>query len=121
MKEEEAIRKRCGAANPFRTPEGYFEQFTSNLMNQLPERTTITKTVGHKRLLQRVISYAAAAVICGAMILGSYRISISQHQEKEVAHSEVPSSYSEEIYMENMLDYAMVSNHEIAQYLTDVY
>ena len=28
---------------------------------------------------------------------------------------------TEDIYMDDVLDYAMVSNHEIALYLTDVY
>ena len=38
MKEEDDIFKKCGKGNPFTVPEGYFEQFASNLMNRLPEK-----------------------------------------------------------------------------------
>ena len=31
MKEEDFIRKKCGGGNPFKTPEGYFEQFLLSL------------------------------------------------------------------------------------------
>ena len=38
MKEEDFIRKKYGSGNPFKVPEGYFEQFTSELMSKLPEK-----------------------------------------------------------------------------------
>ena len=34
MKEEDFIRKKYGSGNPFKVPEGYFEQFTSELMSK---------------------------------------------------------------------------------------
>lgn len=38
MKEEDFIRKKYGSGNPFKVPEEYFEQFTSELMSKLPEK-----------------------------------------------------------------------------------
>lgn len=38
MKEEDNILKKVGTENAFRVPEGYFENFTSELMNRLPEK-----------------------------------------------------------------------------------
>ena len=37
-KEETDLLKRCGTENPFTVPEGYFERFTEQLMEKLPER-----------------------------------------------------------------------------------
>ena len=37
MKEEQELITRCGKENPFRTPQGYFEQFHKQLMENLPE------------------------------------------------------------------------------------
>lgn len=37
MKEDKELMARCGKENPFRTPEGYFEQFHEQLMTSLPE------------------------------------------------------------------------------------
>lgn len=41
MKEEDNILKKVGTENAFRVPEGYFENFTSELMNRLPERRNL--------------------------------------------------------------------------------
>ena len=38
MKEEKYLIEKCGKENPFKTPEGYFENFTRNIMEQLPEK-----------------------------------------------------------------------------------
>ena len=38
MKEEDKIQKKIGTENPFRVPEGYFENLTSEVMNRLPEK-----------------------------------------------------------------------------------
>ena len=38
MKEEQEIIKKCGKGNPFKVPEGYFEDFTRNMMAQLPAK-----------------------------------------------------------------------------------
>ena len=39
--EEKYLKERVGQENPFRTPEGYFDQFTANIMAQLPDRQPV--------------------------------------------------------------------------------
>ena len=38
MKEEDNILKKVGTENAFRVPEGYFENFNSELMNRLTRK-----------------------------------------------------------------------------------
>ena len=38
MSDEEKIRSKIGTENPFKVPEGYFEDFQQRLMSSLPER-----------------------------------------------------------------------------------
>lgn len=38
MKEENELRKKYGAPNPFTVPEGYFENLAGKVMEQLPEK-----------------------------------------------------------------------------------
>ena len=39
MKEEDILRKKLSTKeNPFKVPENYFENFTSQMMDQLPEK-----------------------------------------------------------------------------------
>lgn len=124
MKEEDFIRKKYGSGNPFKVPDGYFEQFTSELMSKLPEKEMkpVLSMPFCRRTRIRTLWYAVAAVLCGAMFLGTYylRSVIHPHSESPVAQYG-ETTETEDIYMDDVLDYAMVSNHEIALYLTDVY
>lgn len=39
MAKEDYLLNKCGKDNPFKVPEGYFDQFANQLMTELPERT----------------------------------------------------------------------------------
>ena len=66
---EEQLKKRIGTENPFRVPEGYFEGFTSGLMEHLPEKEQVavnrTPTMWEKI---RPLVYMAAMFV-GAMLI----------------------------------------------------
>lgn len=38
MKEDKDLLKKYGKKNPFTVPEGYFQDFSEKLMEQLPEK-----------------------------------------------------------------------------------
>ena len=38
MKEEDELLKKCGTKNPFMVPEGYFDNVSKELMNNLQEK-----------------------------------------------------------------------------------
>lgn len=109
-KEEQRIDELGGRNNPFRVPEGYFEQFDARLMARLPRTEKKAKEV---RLMPRLWRYAAAVLI----IVGVGSAIIWNRQ------SSAPIAYNEEVEMEEYyneaLDYAMVDNMEIAAYLTE--
>lgn len=123
MKEEDIIRKKCGAGNPFRVPEGYFEHFTSDLMARLPEKAEGPASATPLRRPRRTLAawYAAAAVLCGAMFLGGYHLRHNRAPQAAPMAQTLSATEAEDTYMDDVLDYAMVSNHEIALYLTDAY
>ena len=39
--EEKIIAEKLGKENPFRVPEGYFDHFAEQFMNELPERQVV--------------------------------------------------------------------------------
>lgn len=125
MKQEDLIRKKYGSENPFKVPEGYFEQFTANLMNALPEKQTEHVLIPQnrpRRMQTRIIRYMAAASVCGIMLAGTFYLKSAQQQSQHaVAVSEQTANdvELEDIYIEDILDYAMVSNQDIALYLTE--
>lgn len=128
-RKEEYIRGKCGSRTPFRVPEGYFEHFTRQLMEKLPEQTPLTADVpqpviGRKRYAWRY----AAAIVCGmALLSGSLYLTIGSPQQptataplsQSVAESNGKEMTDDAFY--EALDYAMVDNQEIAMYLTEAY
>lgn len=121
MKEEDFIRKKCGSKDPFRVPEGYFEHFTADLMGKLPEKEN-RRTASRLFRLTRVAEYAAAAVVCGLIFTGAWHFAHHARQEEaSVCHTATGSPHEEGTDIEDYLDYAMISNQEIAQYLTEAY
>ena len=118
-KEELYLKERVGQKNPFRTPEGYFDQFTTNIMNQLPDsaphvelHTTDGQPVAKKvKMPLRHWFYVAACV--AALVVTAF--SFHFH---EVANSQQPVAVSES-YIDEAADYAMLDNMDIYQLLAE--
>ena len=130
------LKKTVGNRNPFRVPEGYFEQFTEQLMQQLPEREqTVAKHVDmaqqqsdsqlHARKVHmRPWLYAAACTALALMLGVSYYFMQSPATSSEsapvavVAPATTTPDYS---YIDEVADYAMLDNAEIYACLSENY
>ena len=108
-KEEIRIQELEGKSNPFLLPEGYFENFNERLLARLPE-TQKGKTV---RLMPRLLRYAAAIVV----VLGVGSALYWNHNQSALLSSN--AEVTQEEYYNEALDYIMVDNMEIAEYLTE--
>ena len=109
MKEETRIHELEGQQNPFRVPEGYFENFNERLLARLPQQQS-RRVV---RLMPRVWRYAAAIVV--VMGVGS-ALYLNHKTTPSIA---INDEVTQEEYYNEVLDYAMVDNMEIAAYLTE--
>lgn len=122
MDKENYIRNRVGDENPFRVPEGYFEDFASQVMAKLPERTPVAiPTARVYRLRLRTWLCTAACVCVGMFGAVMYFARVSgadaNKPEADVASSAVYSAY--DTYDEAVVDYMMIDNADIYAYLTD--
>ena len=97
-KEETDLLKRCGTENPFTVPEGYFANFTEQLMDKLPEREI--QPAPQLTLWARVKPWVyMAAMFCGLML--SVRMFVGEKEAQSPAagtmgdmeFSEVPDEY----------------------------
>lgn len=117
-KEETDLLKRCGTENPFTVPEGYFERFTEQLMEKLPEREA--QPAPKLTLWTRVKPWVyMAAMFCGLML--SVRMFVGEKQSQSPAatsettdFTEVPDEYNDPIVNQTMMD-----DYTLYQYLTD--
>ena len=129
IKEEEIIRQHDSGHLPFTTPEGYFDSFTSRLMERMeheglleqPAEKSVVKPAKVIRLnpLQRLMRYAAAAVVAGVCVVaGTY---LYNHEMSQSQGTELADYVLSDDEIDEMLDYEVVNNSQIAYYLTEAY
>ena len=81
MKEENKIISKVGTKNPFKVPDGYFTDFTQELMNKLPEKEILYANQ-EVTLWQRVKPWIyMTAMFCGIML--SVRIFVDKPNKDE--------------------------------------
>ncbi|MCM1109483.1 MAG: hypothetical protein NC388_10640 [Clostridium sp.] len=114
MREENNIRNKMGKSNPFRVPEGYFEQLTDSVLNRLPEQATRPKT--RFKTLRLIGSIAAAA--CGIFLCTTYSTGLFTDQSDKEAFYSLASDNDDDELLDELLDYSLTDNMEIAYYLT---
>ena len=103
IEEEKHLREIVGQRNPFRVPEGYFEQLTAQVMQQLPEQQKARIT------MLRPWLYAAACTVA-AMLMG---VTYYLHQDS------ADDLVADGSYYEEGADYAMIDNMAIYASLED--
>ena len=116
MREEDIIRKKFGKKEPFTVPENYFADFADRLMNELPEKNApvVNKPAAKVRHLRYWL--ATAAVLCSVAVTGAWvylrQASASKTPVASVSveHDLNVAPETESVYMEDMLDYALVDN-----------
>lgn len=120
MKEEIILKEKFGTENHFTVPDGYFDSFANQLMEQLPETNEHQVIEMHAPSLWRRLplrKIAAAASI--AIVLGGSSLYIAHQQssDKEAIAKDVSqhtsSSTTEYGSFDEMADYTMMDNQDI--------
>ena len=118
MGKEDNILRKAGTSNPFRVPNHYFEDFTQELMNKLPEKEPMT-SMPEITLWQRVKPWIyMTAMFCGIML--SVKIFVGNPSKDEfpaISQTEVENLPDEDL--EIMIDRIMMDDYTLYQYLTD--
>jgi len=106
------IKERVGQDNPFRVPEGYFEQLTQQVMNQLPERQQKARTL-------RLSSwyYVAASIVLLAVMGATVYFHQEEREQQQMAVT--VETNTDNTYIDEVADYAMIDNTEIYACLSD--
>lgn len=120
--EDKEIQERFGKENPFRVPEGYFDQLTERVMSQLPEREQQAEHIPltERRSKSRWVAlrpwlYAAACTVA-AVVMG---ITFYSHESAEEQHlasttnTTTTAPNTESQYIDDAADYVMLDNAEI--------
>ena len=120
---DEKITKRCGKANPFTTPEGYFDSFTERMMGVIADND---KSIGLVPKKKKSFSIAWGASVAAACIAGVlcfnhfYKVSTAQNGKEltTVQITEDDLTIYDETFQKEVLNYAMLDNYDVSDYLS---
>lgn len=113
--EEKFIRQRMGGDSPFKVPEGYFDRFATELMDKLPVEEATPMPAQPSAIVRhlRPLLYAAASVVVVFMSAAIYFNGSDNHStERSVAVASM-GEVSDDAYIDEAADYAMVDNYDI--------
>lgn len=121
MKEEDKLLRKLGTDNPFTVPEGYFENLTSEVMNQLPECVEPELAPRESTVWDKVKPWAyMAAMFMGAALI----IRVAMHNPNPFGSEvgELAEADTEQIsdeYLDYAINQAMLDDYSLYVYLTD--
>lgn len=130
MKEEQEIIKKFGKGNPFKVPEGYFEDFARNIMTQLPanddtaveEEPTITLWQRIKPLLYMAAMFVGM-IVCVRVVLGTHFNNTTVGNAGNIAAVEYSLTDFDQMSDEELtfiVESTMMDNYDLYQYLTEI-
>lgn len=125
MKEEDTLLKKIGKEQPFKVPEGYFENLTSEVMNKLPEKEKVTYKEEPVTAWTRMkpFLYLAAMFIGAALIIRvastDYKPMAEDVAATVVAVEEVDTEQISDEMLDVALDRAMLDDYSLYVYLSD--
>lgn len=121
MKEDTELKNRIGKENPFKVPEGYFENIVPEIMKQLPE-TEVQEEV-EVTMWERVKPWVyMVAMFCGLMfglrVMMNDRPVSTGVNAGDVSMTDSVQGIPDE-YIDPILDQAMMDDYTLYIYLTD--
>ncbi|MDY3267475.1 MAG: hypothetical protein SOX26_08165 [Phocaeicola sp.] len=130
MKEETDLKQKIGKDNPFKVPEGYFENLTGQIMDKLPEIDN-TKEEKEISLWEKIKPWVyMTAMFCGMMfglkvMMGDKALE-SQNGTEDIsiassdnATQEDDSDIIPDEYIDPIVDQVMMDDYTLYMYLTD--
>jgi len=118
MGKEDNILRKVGTKNPFSVPDGYFENFSTELMNRLPEKESLN-IPSEPTLWERVKPWVyMTAMFCGIML--SVRIFVGEPKKDEfptITQAETENISEEE--WEIIIRHSMMTDYDLYEFLTE--
>ena len=118
-KEEKILIDKFGKANHFSVPEGYFESFTDQMMDLLPESEACVIEMRPATWWNRLPIKKVAAAVGAVLVIGAGSLWMSNHTHSDKVNTAVTSpmhhttSGSEYGTFDQMADYTMMDNQTI--------
>lgn len=132
IQNEEQMLKELGLsnANPFKTPEGYFDTLSERIMARIDEEETktaeekaetvqVAEVVSLKQKKTSVINYAIRWAVAAAACLALVFVGADYFSEenKSIAQNQTVAEEYDDEYAEDMISYSMMDESDVYCYL----
>ena len=118
MRKEENLFRKVGTQNPFRVPDRYFEDFTQQLMSNLPEKESASY-MPEVTLWQRVKPWLyMTAMFCGIML--SVRIFVGPTHQVPFPITMIEAENLTDEEWEIMMSRTFMNDYSLYEYLTNL-
>ena len=117
MKEEKQLIAQCGKKQPFKVPEGYFEQFHEQLMSSLPKTTPKPAPATKVTLMARIKPWLyMAAMFVGTIFVVKGLVSVQEHYLAPDSMAAIEEIYTDE--EDCFMSSSLYSEYVLYSYLT---
>lgn len=122
MNEERYLQEKFGRQAPFTVPEGYFDDFATRIMDELPQQQvqqqqSAVRKSPYRTIMRVLRPIAVAACLCG--VVGGAVIYIARSTATESQAIDMSQYFTQDYQMEQMADYAMLSKEDFYLYMTE--
>ncbi len=120
MKKENEIIDKYAQGNPFSVPEGYFENFSEEMMQKLPPQDfSVLEEEKHSTTWQRIRPwFYMAAMFCGLFFMIEFMLEKTS-SIKKVDPVEASKEKQKDQYINDVVDYSMIDNYDTYSFLTE--
>lgn len=109
-REEKILNQLDSQKNPFLVPEGYFQELPNRIIDRI-HNIPVQQKKKRNSAVRWIIAAVMTAVVCSA----GFALYDNGEQD-DLLTQQIDSEY-----IEDALDYTMINNHDIENYLTEAY
>lgn len=121
MKEENDLLKKIGKENPFKVPDGYFDQFTTQLMDKLPDKPEaihaqpVTKWVK----LRPYVYMAAMFIGAVLMVRAIHFIETEKVSKAQTEAAQEKAELAQDKYINETVEASRLDGYQLYTFLSD--
>jgi hypothetical protein len=116
---DDVVLKNVGKENPFKVPEGYFENFTENLMEKLPEKEEVSVDI-HPSMWVRMKPWVyMAAFFVGTVLMFRLITFIQNDKVQKQQAAKANTEISQDRYINEVVSNSRLDDYQLYQLLSE--
>src|SRR5574344_1664728 len=120
MKEENELLNKVGKENPFKVPDGYFDNFTTQLMDKLPEKPEAIEVQSVTTWMKmRPYVYMAAMFIGAVLMIKAIHFIQSDKIEKAQKETAATEVAQENKYIDETVKNSQLDGYQLYTFLSE--